>query len=249
MGERGGQENGLTRVPMNQAFSQRSTALAIGQGSNAVLMVCLTLETSVGRTECCFFGDQTLCTIVRFSPRSVFCQVCCTWPNKNRWRRYFSPRHRATQFRFCGPPLWRCSGPQSHNVDISMKTSPVVFFWSQEARTRLASFDFSSTFLRAHSRSFFRTSSVATLLNLLDFSRRLLALPCPLFSQNSTSLFDTVNGIVFVARHNPWRQQTCSDSGKYVFPCSCQEGARFLRGDATRRSPCLAQEDRTDVLI
>ena len=39
-------KNGLA-VPMNQAFSQRSTTPAIGQGSNPVLIGCLTLETSV----------------------------------------------------------------------------------------------------------------------------------------------------------------------------------------------------------
>ena len=39
----------LTREPIKQALSQRSTALAIGQGSNALLKVCLVHMTSVGR--------------------------------------------------------------------------------------------------------------------------------------------------------------------------------------------------------
>ena len=42
-------KSGLTRVPKNQAFSQRSTTPAIGQGSNALLKGCLIPVTSVGR--------------------------------------------------------------------------------------------------------------------------------------------------------------------------------------------------------
>ena len=39
----------LPVLPMNQALSQRSTPLAIGQGSYAVLLGCLIPKTSVGR--------------------------------------------------------------------------------------------------------------------------------------------------------------------------------------------------------
>ena len=44
-----GQESGLTRVPMNQALSQRCSTPALGQGSNALLKGCLIPMTSVGR--------------------------------------------------------------------------------------------------------------------------------------------------------------------------------------------------------
>ena len=45
----GGSGSGLTREPMNQAFFQRSSTPAIGQGSNALLAMCLFTKTSVGR--------------------------------------------------------------------------------------------------------------------------------------------------------------------------------------------------------
>ena len=51
---------GLTRVPMNQGLSPRSTAPCRGQGSNAVMIRCLTLETSVDRIDPCGPGDPGL---------------------------------------------------------------------------------------------------------------------------------------------------------------------------------------------
>ena len=51
----GSRKRDLTRVPMNQALSQRSTTPAIGQGSNALLKARLISMTLVGQICVVYF--------------------------------------------------------------------------------------------------------------------------------------------------------------------------------------------------